>query len=870
MLKLRVKLFRMFLIAVTILVTWGFSSPFTSPVQADGYIDFENGVDGQPIQSTIPGLQFTTTQGYDWIYGDWRTLNYSGPYPSGSYYSNGNFFAWLGPNQGAGRIDFTSQDAHYLQVYVSSYAGLIGEAYNSSDQLIASSSVSANLDTGQMARLRLDAPPGETFAYVIFHDTGNYWLIDDLSTDASDVPSSRLPVVLIPGVMGSFLNVYKTDESVENEIWPPAYDSYEHTINIEDLDKKDLAALLLAEDGFNSADPNNFVFSTDIIDYFYIRLLGEPVPPLPDKINPYDELILHLEQAGFPVYEFHYDWRLDVRHPLSGQGPDQPRRSLEQFIEWVLEDSQSERVNIVAHSMGGIVTRSYISSSTENADKVEQAVILGTPYLGSPQTMLTLRAGNMWPGIWSFQIPLVSDYLRGFAENAAPIYQLIPSACYNNVIGGDWFRRNNVTFDSAETIQFIRDHHNSNLMTTGEELHDIIDYWDPLPGNVPFRFIVGSGLEDTPGLIIESEPPWWDVRGTRWDVIPTNGDGTVPVVSASLEGNAYNYRGDVPIWYAEKVKHGDLVRENYILDFIVAILSTPPNVEMQYNFPLDNSVDYDAPGIFMGDPAIFVKNGVSTTPPIPPEMSQTPFAVNGAQITAYYTKALHIYDEFGNHTGPTLNGMVETQIPGSSYINIGNGIFVTVPAGSVYTVEIEPDGDQMFDLRVRDIEGIQTQLIQRTITYASVKLDEESMAILNYDPDDLVTIPPLGIDHDSDGSIDDYLNPSGVVGSEESYDFDPPSSSIQLTGTLDEKGWYTGSVLVTMSASDTGSGVAFIEYTLDGGRTINKYNDPFYVIAEQVPAINAQAVDLAGNHETEGSMVRLRPWSIFMPIISAK
>jgi hypothetical protein len=34
----------------------------------------------------------------------------------------------------------------------------------------------------------------------------------------------------------------------------------------------------------------------------------------------YDKLIEHLEQAGFAVYPFHYDWRLDVRSPLSGQG----------------------------------------------------------------------------------------------------------------------------------------------------------------------------------------------------------------------------------------------------------------------------------------------------------------------------------------------------------------------------------------------------------------------------------------------------------------------------------------------------------------------------------------------------------------------
>ena len=579
-------------------------------------------------------------------------------------------------------------------------------------------------------------------------------------------------------------------------------------------------------------------------------------------------MIKHLEQAGFAVYQFHYDWRLDVRNPLSGRGATQPRQSLEQFIDWVLEDAQAEKINIVAHSLGGLLTRSYVSSSPENAAKVEQAVILGTPYLGAPKTMLSFRAGNMWPS-WPFQIPYVSDFLRGVAENATSVYQVIPSARYNMVSGGDWFRRNNSSYDSTETIQFLHDNHNSNLMTKGEQLHDIVDYWDPLPGNVPFRFIVGSGVEGTPGLIIESEQPWWK-GGTRWDVIPINGDGTVPVASASLEGNDYNFRGEVPIWYAQHVEHGDLVREDYILDFIVSMLATPPVSELEHSYPMDNKVDIGAPGIFIGDPSVFVKSDQINTPPIPPEMRETPFAVDGAQITLYQAKALHMYDELGNHTGPTAERLIETQIPGSTYEIIGNGIFATIPAGGTYTIEIEPDGDLLFDLKVRDIEGIETKLIQRTITYASVELTEEAMAVLMYDPNDGETIPLLGIDHNSDGSIDDYLDPSGVVGPEESYDFDPPSSSIQITGTPDEEGWYTGPVLVTISASDTGSGVAFIEFTLDGGRTINRYTDPFYVIAEQVPAINAQAVDLAGNHETGGSMVRLRPWSIFIPLISAR
>ena len=191
---------------------------FPSPAQADGFIDFENGVDGQTIQSTIPGLRFTTTANYDWVYGDWRTGDYNGPYPVGAYYSNGDFFAWLGPNQGYGRIDFTEGCATYLQVYVSSLAGLHMDAYYPDNTLAATASVNGNLFTGQLARLRVDAPPGDCFSYVILHDTGNYWLIDDLSTDALGGPATRPPAIVLPRLTGSRLDVNNTSSHVTWEV----------------------------------------------------------------------------------------------------------------------------------------------------------------------------------------------------------------------------------------------------------------------------------------------------------------------------------------------------------------------------------------------------------------------------------------------------------------------------------------------------------------------------------------------------------------------------------------------------------------------------------------------------------------------------
>jgi len=162
----------------------------------DGFIDFEEGTDGETISSTIPGLKFTTTYGIDWKYGDIQTRSYNVyPYGSKSYETNGNFFAWLGATGNIGRIDFTEGKATYLSVLTSTYSGLILDAYDVDDNLIATSDwATNNLNTRTFTRLTAEAPSDKTIAYVLIHDSGNYWLIDDLCTDAPGVPPSYYKV----------------------------------------------------------------------------------------------------------------------------------------------------------------------------------------------------------------------------------------------------------------------------------------------------------------------------------------------------------------------------------------------------------------------------------------------------------------------------------------------------------------------------------------------------------------------------------------------------------------------------------------------------------------------------------------------------
>lgn len=171
----------------------GVFAPFA--LSQTGFINFEEGTDASVIRSTIPGLTFTTTAGYDWIYGDWRTHTYNGPYPNGAYTSNANFFAWLGPNQGSGRIDFIYGTATFLSVLTSTYSGLTLDAYDAKGNLVGNSGwATSNINTGNMTRLTVAAP---AISYIIIHDTGNYWLIDDLTTDAPGVPGQPSITALV-------------------------------------------------------------------------------------------------------------------------------------------------------------------------------------------------------------------------------------------------------------------------------------------------------------------------------------------------------------------------------------------------------------------------------------------------------------------------------------------------------------------------------------------------------------------------------------------------------------------------------------------------------------------------------------------------
>jgi hypothetical protein len=170
------------------------SNPDAYTCGQSGYIDFERMPDGTNLSSgAINGVQFTTTNGFTWLVGDFATGHYNGKYPNGGYTSQGTHWAWLGIIQGAGRIDFVDGPASVFSLLTSDNVSAVRlDAYNADNTLLATAGpASINYNTGHMDELKITRDTAD-IAYVIVHDEGNFFLVDSICTNASGVPRQDL------------------------------------------------------------------------------------------------------------------------------------------------------------------------------------------------------------------------------------------------------------------------------------------------------------------------------------------------------------------------------------------------------------------------------------------------------------------------------------------------------------------------------------------------------------------------------------------------------------------------------------------------------------------------------------------------------
>ena len=316
-----------------------------------------------------------------------------------------------------------------------------------------------------------------------------------LAQRAATVPitADAIRVFVVPGIMGSQLGLKRQPPLPNDILW----------LDPIDIGVGRLASLQLAA--------------------------GAPIVPLGVVLYSYLRLKLNLRASGFAPVLYDYDWRLGV---------DQLGAALAQRIR----SEPADRVMIVAHSMGGLVSRAALAHEAMN--NVERLVLLGTPNFGSFAPLQALR------GTYAVVRKIASlvntgspEALAGEIFNTFPsLYHMLPSAQCNGCAD---------LFDPAEwpTSGPRPDKH---LLRAARGIHDKL-----IQADERICVVVGVGQETVTS-----------VAKRRDDFVYTitrHGDGTVPAASAGLPGARNHYT---------LAAHSDLTRDPTVAAAVTDLLRT--------------------------------------------------------------------------------------------------------------------------------------------------------------------------------------------------------------------------------------------------------------------------------------------------------
>jgi pimeloyl-ACP methyl ester carboxylesterase len=518
----------------------------------------------------------------------------------------------------------------------------------------------------------------------------------------------------------------------------------------------------------------------------------------------YGDVVPFFQRNGYvldsTLFIVTYDWRASVESHVA---------EVEAAVRAALNANPgADGVDIVAHSMGTLVTRAFLTSGDPTLRaRVKHVVLLGGPQLGTPNgsnalifgecltTMAFLHGFLKICPISEQDLQFVFRTLPGGADLAmSPQYYTffdgsdaqhpLPfvdtrTAAEGGIPGSDYARlRQEETLNQTTPAN----------LDGAEAFHSNDLTWlSDLPSlgvTAKVSIVVGTG-QPTMGQIREvfvPNPVDPQRPGTRaFDYVAVDGDGTVTRQSASLEDSAKGIQdhGAATVYYRPFV-HGDLVAQGKGLDLALRLVDDDPTVE--------------------------------TGTPQPP---------SGAILSVHSPMQMLVTDSSGRRVGAIGDTTFE-EVPGATYQQFGDMKLVMLPPSGTYSASFVGTDTGQAVIRLRELTS---GTVSRSAVFLNVPTTSAAKASMTFDAATGVT-SAITDDVNGNGTNVQTIEPNQLSGPAAQEQTGPSITNVSPTdgGTIVAQGGPSTGVTVPVSwqASDALSGLNSSFAVLDAGTAIGQ------------------------------------------------
>lgn len=412
-----------------------------------------------------------------------------------------------------------------------------------------------NKDQKQLARSENAQNKDEQLAYN--GDPGTYYIkvvankqsviINNQYKLAVDVHT--MPVILIPGISGSRLSV--AEDGKVSEAWLDAWGMVLDNMTAIHRRVLPLKPTAPGSEKVVQKEPGVKIFPEEADEGFRAIEFLSYNPVIKRVAEQYYSMAEHLQKVGYKkgttLFAFAYDWRFSNSDNAV---------HLKKKIDDALTVSKAKQVQIVAHSMGGLLTKETMLEYPSYQTKTKRIIYLGTPFLGAPRAYQAIKVG------YDYDIPMLSEEtVRQISEYSPSAYELLPSKEYVKkepyLYSYDGETLKPYSYDAIYKDKKLSLSYTP-LVKLSEKKHA---KWDTKAIQVPQFVIVGQGKVTLFGYyyhdLYRKYLPLFD-KGL--------GDGTVPLVSADYTGKNITKK------YYVNETHSSLMRNAHVIQQVAHLL----------------------------------------------------------------------------------------------------------------------------------------------------------------------------------------------------------------------------------------------------------------------------------------------------------